>query len=253
MRIPVVRGIIDRRILLNYRVDPEILADMLPVPFRPQLVGGHGLAGVCLIRLKHVRPRFLPRFVGLTSENAAHRIAVEWEENGRMRSGVYIPRRDTSSRLNTFLGGRLFPGFHHHARFRCEEKDGRYDLAIDSDDRELHIALRAAECTQLPDGSIFHSIEDASRLFYCGSIGYSPTRKEGSPEGLELRTFGWNFRPLMVASIKSSFFDDLRRFPPGTVEFDSAFLMRGIEHEWHSVSKICSQKSDSPMRQATIR
>lgn len=27
--------------------------------------------------------------------------------------------------------------------------------------------------------------------------------------------------------------EDRTRFPPGSVEFDSALLMRGIEHEWH--------------------
>lgn len=37
MRIPVVRGVIERRILVNYRVDPEVLAPLLPSPFRPKL------------------------------------------------------------------------------------------------------------------------------------------------------------------------------------------------------------------------
>ncbi len=67
MRIPVIRGVIDRRILVNYRVDPEVLARMLPAPFRPKLVNGTGMAGVCLIRLKHIRPRLLPSF---TDESA---------------------------------------------------------------------------------------------------------------------------------------------------------------------------------------
>ena len=63
MQIPVIRGIIDRRILVNFRVDPDVLARFLPAPFRPKLVNGTGMAGVCLIRLKSIRPRFLPSFV----------------------------------------------------------------------------------------------------------------------------------------------------------------------------------------------
>ena len=55
MRIPVVRGVIDRRILVNYAVDPEVLARTLPAPFRPKLHRGLGLAGICLIRLRDVR------------------------------------------------------------------------------------------------------------------------------------------------------------------------------------------------------
>jgi len=33
--------------------------------------------------------------------------------------------------------------------------------------------------------------------------------------------------------VESSFFEDRALFPPGSVEFDCALLMRGIEHEWH--------------------
>src|SRR6266511_6209501 len=58
MRIPVVRGVMDRRILVNYRVDPQVLAAALPPPFRPKLVHGVGMVGICLIRLKDIRPAF---------------------------------------------------------------------------------------------------------------------------------------------------------------------------------------------------
>src|SRR4029079_18504845 len=127
----------------------DVLADMLPAPFRPKLVRGHGLAGICLIRLKQMRPRFLPAFVGLSSENAAHRIAVEWEQDAQTCEGVYIPRRDTSSAINTWLGGRLFPGVHHRARFRREETDHQYNLMMDSNDGQLHVAVSAAVCDSL--------------------------------------------------------------------------------------------------------
>src|SRR2546423_12753150 len=100
MRIPAVRGVIDRRLLINYRVDPAVLATLLPAPFRPKLVGGAGMVGICLIRLKQLRPAFLPPWLGVSSENAAHRAAVEWDEDGRVREGVYVRRRDTNSRFN---------------------------------------------------------------------------------------------------------------------------------------------------------
>ena len=45
MRIPVVTGLIDRRILVNYRVDPDVIAALLPPPFRPQLFGGFAVDG----------------------------------------------------------------------------------------------------------------------------------------------------------------------------------------------------------------
>lgn len=83
MKLPVVKGVIDRRILVNYRVEPGVLNGLLPAPFRPKLVHGAGMAGICLIRLRQVRPAFLPAWLGISSENAAHRAAVEWTEDGR--------------------------------------------------------------------------------------------------------------------------------------------------------------------------
>src|SRR5579863_10244070 len=92
---PVMRGIIDRRILVNFRVQPDVIRPLLPPKFHPKLVHGWAIAGICLIRLKHLRPPGFPTALGLNSENAAHRIAVEWNEDGVPREGVFVPRRDT--------------------------------------------------------------------------------------------------------------------------------------------------------------
>src|SRR6266508_3393522 len=86
-QLPVIRGVIDRRILVNFRCDASVLASLVPPPFRLKLVRGFGMAGICLIRLQRVGPRWLPGAFGLASENAAHRIAVEWDEAGDRREG----------------------------------------------------------------------------------------------------------------------------------------------------------------------
>lgn len=36
MRLPTVAGTIERRLLINYRVDPDAVATLLPAPFRPR-------------------------------------------------------------------------------------------------------------------------------------------------------------------------------------------------------------------------
>lgn len=240
MQIPVIRGLIDRRILVNYRVDAAVLARLLPAPFRPKLVNRVGMAGVCLIRLKDIRPRFFPSFLGISSENAAHRIAVEWDQNGQIKEGVFIPRRDTSSRLNTLTGGRLFPGVHHHAAFEVQEHDDRYRIELNSDDRQTHLLVEGHVAEELPSTSIFGSLMEASDFFQKGSLGYSVTAKPDQFDGLELRSFDWQVQPLSVGKVKSSFFEDRALFPAGSVEFDCALLMRGIEHEWHGRGQLCA-------------
>lgn len=239
MRIPAIRGVIDRRILVNFRVDPTVLSRVLPPPFRPQLVEGYGVAGICLIRLTKVRPRFLPAFAGLSSENAAHRIAVEWDVDGARRSGVYIPRRDTSSLLNAFAGGRIFPGVHHRARFRVRETGDRFYVAMDSRDGSAHVCVDGHLASGLPADSIFGSVADVSGFFEAGNVGYSPASDNGRFDGLELRCFDWHVDPLAVDRVESSFFEDRSAFPAGAAAFDCALLMRGVSHEWHSRESLC--------------
>jgi hypothetical protein len=239
MKIPVIRGLIERRILVNYRVDPTILASLLPSPFRPKLVHGFGMVGICLIRLRNIRPWGLPAWLGISSENAAHRAAVEWEENGVIREGVFIRRRDTDSRLNSLAGGRLFPGVHHHAEFTVQETASHFAVGLRSDDGETSIAVKADLADHFPTGSLFGSHAEASDFFQAGSLGYSVTSSPTIFQGMELRCPNWKLEPLAVSKVESSFFGDPTIFPAGSIEFDGALLMRGIEHEWHGQKDLC--------------
>lgn len=53
---PRLSSTIERRLLVNYRVDPSVAAALLPAPLRPQLVRGQAVAGICLLRIGGVRP-----------------------------------------------------------------------------------------------------------------------------------------------------------------------------------------------------
>lgn len=239
MRLPVIQGVIKRRILVNFRVDPAVMKKQLPPRFSPKLQDGHAIAGICLIRLESIRPKLVPAVGGISSENAAHRIAVTWETGaGKQKEGVFIPRRDTGSALNALAGGRIFPGEHHHAEFTVKDEGGRIDFAMRSKDGEVEVAMRGKEGQGLPAGSCFKSLEEASRFFEPGSLGYSVTKDPGRLDGLELRTKTWKIGALDVDEVRSSYFSDESRFPKGSAVFDCALLMRDIEHEWHGAGDL---------------
>lgn len=232
MNIPILHGVIDRRILVNYSIDPVVTAKIIPAPFRVKTHNGAAVGGICLIRLKQVKPKYIPGSFGISSENAAHRFAVEWDEDGVVKEGVYIPRRDTSSLMNSIAGGRLFPGKHHHAKFDVSENTGNYNIAFTSKDG-TGISLKSNTKEQFYSKSLFSSIEDASCFFQNGAVGCSPGK--GKYDGLLLNTYQWKVSPLEVTEVQSSFFEDKTIFPEGSVQFDNALLMRNIEHEWISI------------------
>ena len=233
-RLNAVQGIIDRRILVNFRCDPKPLGRLLPAPFRPGLVRGFGIAGVCLIRLRDIRPTGLPSWLGVASENAAHRVAVEWDENGEVKEGVFIPRRDSDSILNAIAGDRLFPGHHHRATFRVVETDQAFNVEMKSADGSVSLDVSAVVAERPSAGSVFETLEDASDFFQRGALGWSTRRDQRGFDGLKLSCTEWHMVPLAVERVQSSFFSNIANFPPGAAEFDSAFLMRSVPHEWHA-------------------
>ena len=238
MRLPVIQGVIRRRILVNFRVDPDVMQAQLPSRFAPKLHGKYAIAGVCLIRLERIRPRLLPAFVGISSENAAHRVAVLWENNGEKKEGVFIPRRDTGSLINHFAGGRVFPGEHHRALFNVSEEGEDIEFRMQSLDGAVSVRVSGHVGGTMPSSSCFSTLEAASRFFEPGSLGYSVTRDAGRLDGIELQTKDWRVEPLQIKDVYSSYFADRSRFPPGSIEFDCALMMRNLEHEWLSAQEL---------------
>lgn len=239
MRLPIIHGLIRRRLLVNFRVDAEVVQHFLPPPFRPKLQRGYAIAGICLIRLEQIRPRWLPQFCGISSENAAHRIAVVWDEpGGESREGVFIPRRDTGSWLNHVAGGRIFPGEHHLADFAVTNGGSRISMSVRARDGDMCVQLHAHEADSLPESSCFASLAESSAFFEGGSVGYSVTHDCCRLDGIRLQTDGWLVSPLAVEHVESSFFANEAVFPPGSVTFDHALIMRDIGHRWHEVSDM---------------
>ena len=152
--------------------------------------------------------------------------------------GVYIPRRDTSSRINALLGGRLFPGVHHHAEFRVHEHEDTYSVVLDSVDGATHVRVEGRLADNIPPTSTFQSLAEASEFFEHGSLGYSATARPGVYDGLELRVRNWAVEPLDVTCVESSYFEDQALFPAGSTQFDCALLMRKIDHEWHGRDEL---------------
>ena len=231
MKIPTIHGYINRRILINFTADPKSVEKIIPFPFRPKIYKDKAIVGICLIRLKNIKPKGFPDFIGVNSENGAHRLAVEWDENGETKSGVYIPRRDTSLKLNAFVGGRLFPGKHYLAKFNVQEASGNYHIDFKSSD-ETETSIDATETGVFNENSIFETLENASEFFENGDLGYSTNKDKF--DGLRLKAYNWKVQPLEVSNVKSSFFENEDIFPKGSVNFDNALLMTNIEHEWKS-------------------
>ena len=230
--MPEICGVIERRILVAVRIRPEIASGIIPRPLVPRIVNGWSIGGVCLIRLGDMGLRCTPRWMKLRSENAAHRFAVQWLEDGQVKHGVYVPDRETDSHFSQLMGGRLFPGVHHRAKFSSWESEGRFRVGFDRQEGDRSLKLVARIAGDWPAGSVFRSLAEASAFYHDGTVGWSICPGDDGMHGMQLSCDEWKMKPLLVERLESSFFQDHSVFPAGSVEFDSACLMRRIRHSW---------------------
>lgn len=237
-QLPLITGILDRRILLNYTLDPVHLEKFLPAPFKPRLYRGLGVGGVCMIRFAGLRPRFAPEFLGIDSENAAHRIAVEWEAGGKKFEGVYIPKRSTASTFNYLVGGRIFPGVFQMSKFEGIEVPPNYRLTIGENNSAPIVRFNGDVSDELSPGSVFPSLEAASDFFAKGAVGYSLSGDKSHFQGMELRLLEWDIKPMKINDAFVKLFEGSKHFPAGAAKLDGAMLMRGLRHEWHKIPEI---------------
>jgi hypothetical protein len=114
------------------------------------------------------------------------------------------------------------------------ESERHYEVAFTSVDGTAHVAVAAELTSVLSPGSVFTSLEEASEFFEQAPLGYSATGRTGHFEGVELHCGRWSVRPLLVEHVASSFFEDRSLFPRGTVELDSALVMREISATWRA-------------------
>ncbi len=244
LRIPALTGTIKRRLLVNFRADPEVVQRLLPEPFTPKLQGEHALVGMCLIRFEHERPSGIPEIFGASSENAAHRFAVQWtDEAGVARTGVYISRRHTNSSINKLAGDRLLGIEHGMARFTVSDIDGNIDFDLRSRNNDFMIRVKGHETEVFPADSCFDSLQAAADFFEAGSLGYSPkpARSNGvirPLSGLELTMPIWKVGAFEATEARSSYFEDAAQFPAGSIAYDHTLIMRDLRHEWRSTDEL---------------
>jgi hypothetical protein len=236
--LPLIQGVIARRMLLNFRADPDVVQRLLPAPLEVDIQHGHAMVGVCLVRMEKLRPQGVPGAFGLSSENMAHRVAIRYPGSDGMRSGVFIWSRETDQRWVELLGGRLFPGVHRHARFQVTDSSDHLAMDVTSDDSKTDVHFSARVSGEWRPTPSFGTFDEVSEFFRKGDCGFSCSLRGDELEGLQLKMLKWDMVPMEIESQHSAFFSDVKRFPAGSIEFDCGLLMRGLPHEWHQLTDI---------------
>lgn len=161
--------------------------------------------------------------------------------HGAPNRGLH-PRRDSDSWVNSAVGGRIYPGRHHLARFEVEETDEKIRVAYAARDGSAQVDVSVQPSDELRGSRLFADLAAASSFFEAGSIGYSATGDPERFEGLALKTSAWKIEAATVNHVHSSFFGDQGAIPTGLAELDSALLVRNVQVVWEPLADLQNAK-----------
>jgi hypothetical protein len=226
-------GIMARRLLVNWRITPHAAQAALPPNVRPALINGYAVAGLCLVRLEQLRPTGLPAILGLSSENVAARIGIEFDSPTGTQKSVFIFHRDTASPVNYALAHHIGFGLHNYAPIHVTEKKTRLQIKMKGTWQSFNVDL--SDTQRHPGNSAFSSLDNAKDFFRGSEVGYSPSKIPNLYHGAKLRLHSWQLDPMIIHHAYSSFIDALF---PNAATLDSAFVMRNIPHTWTRVNSI---------------
>jgi len=228
--VPRLEGHVARRVLVNCRTRPGNLAHLLPTPLRLQIVEGQAIFGLCWIRLESVRLAGWPRWTGLSMDNLAHRIAVEWTEAGQVRTGVHIFRRETSLGLAAWTSGRVVPGPMNLGHFDARETGEAWNLDLRTPDSEADVDLATRTADRVPTDSVFHSMEGLRSFLEAGAVGWSANRTGDCIEAMHMAVERFQVQPLEVRHLRCRWFE--RQLGDAEWCVDSAVRMEPTGVRW---------------------
>ena len=223
------------RVLVLYRLDPNVLQRVLPAGMRPRTVQDYAVGEACYTRLGP--SRFLP---GRDSDHLAYRFALEREDKDGPQPVTWIARRETSSWLEARCGEKLLRGEYGRSVFEVHEDQFGLQLAVTSA-RGEEFRLRAEAPGKLGE-SLFPSPHAVENFF--AEHGEIQPADVFAPEAdeLDLKTC-FAPEPLAVFEVRSLFFDDRAVFPGGSAVLDSAW--RVVERR----SELAPERSGARLKE----
>jgi uncharacterized protein YqjF (DUF2071 family) len=93
---------------INYSVDPDALAPLLPAPLEPEIWHGRAWVQLLMSSLRGMRPQGLAGALGVDFYQASYRAAVQLRDrDGRVRRGGFFVRSETNDAIMRAVGNRL--------------------------------------------------------------------------------------------------------------------------------------------------
>jgi uncharacterized protein YqjF (DUF2071 family) len=178
-----MQGIVRRRFLINYPVEPSLLEPFVPPGGELSLHQGKAWLSDCFVHISNMRPSWVPRALGITFHYLIHRTrAVLPFPDGKKREAVLVLDPSMDSRLLNVFGAPM-TGVPFKRRPIDFVTDGSaWRLGVRQGKGLIYEAMIRGSSfgTEMPTNSPFSSLSQADDFLLGVSYGGSWNRETGT-------------------------------------------------------------------------
>lgn len=226
---------------LNYAVEPERLARLLPAPLEPEVFHGSAWVQVLMSSLRDMRPQGVSPLLGVCFYQVSYRAAVRYRNaNGDWRRGGYFVRSETNDPVMRRVGNTLKEFKFHEfgeANMLMAREGHMLTAAVDPEPGfpggKLVAVLDTRPSVHPPPGSVWRGLEDLHEpLVECyDALGVA----DGYVYVLTIDREPWNARFVQPVELYCEYFAE-GPLAPGA-RLDSVLHLTECAYRWRPLRR----------------
>jgi uncharacterized protein YqjF (DUF2071 family) len=239
-----MRGMVRRRFLINYPVDPSLLEPFLPPGGQLSRHQGKAWFSDCFVHVSHMRPSIVPSALGLSFRCLIHRTrAVLPFPDGKNREAVLVLDPSIDSRLLGVVGTSMTGVPFKRRPIEFVTDGSAWRIAVREGTNVIYeVMIRAASFrTEMPANSPFTSLSEADDFLLGVSYGGSWDREDSTLQVLAETHDPWQAQAGTCDVRRNAF---LKRLGIDTPRADHVITMVDCPHYFAMKGHKVSLKAD---------
>lgn len=235
-------------LVLTYAFPEALLKPLLPPGLVLDAYQGWGFLAIALVETHHLRPSFLPKFMGQNFFLSGYRIFTRLGDRSSALRGLYILRSDTDRVLMRFAGN-IFTHYrytHCHARCRADGQKLIWEVKTPRGEADLSVTVDLeSKPAPLPEGSPFADLQSARR--FAGPLPYTFDYEAETKSIVSVRGIrkNWTPEPVCVHLSHVPSFLNSPAFRQVHPRLASAFHLQSVPYRWERGERIPIQYASS--------
>ena len=227
-----MRGMVTRRFLVSYPVDPVLLTDRLPPGAELSLHDEAAWVSACFVNMKNMRPSVFPRSMGFELNYLIHRTRARLPfPDGKKREAVLVLEPNLDRRVLGWFGARLTGVEFNYRPIRLNETEKSWTLLMKDHEEIVYDAVipKSSINPDAPASARFSSINSADDFLLGVSFGGQWHAKTNRLRLLAETHDRWNTLMGECKTNSNRFLESLGN-EAGSLEADHVISMTDIPH-----------------------